>query len=290
MYGHVIVGVDGRSGGRDAASLAALLADRDAFVSLVYVSTSGPNAAVEADLSDPDALAMLLGEELELCGGNAQLERVTAGSVGVGLEHVAEQRDADLIVVGASRHHGISRLFAGDHVASVIHQTPCTIAVAPAGFADNPRLLVRIGVAYDGSPESEVAVAHAGLLAAERHSDLILTHVVEPHFYPPGLGMVAVPVDDADIELEAARQKFGQADGLEVEYVYGSAREALLEFSTTVNMLVCGSRRQGTVRRIAVGSTSQNLARHVHTPLLITPSVDSVMVERWRGRRQAASA
>jgi nucleotide-binding universal stress UspA family protein len=290
MYTHVIVGVDGDQGGRDAAAVAAMLTKRGARLSLVYVSAGGPDAGLDQEFADEDAVAATFQEELDLCGGDAHVGRVTALSVGAGIEQVAQQRGADLIVVGASHRHGITRLFAGDHVRSVIHQNPCAVAVAPRGFAQDPRILTRIGVAYDGSPESEVAVAHAGLLATERHSDVILRHVVEPHFYPPGWGMVAVPVDDPDAELEAARQRLGDADGLAVEHVYGAPRETLLEFSRSVDLLVCGSRRNGPVRRIALGSTSESLARKVDVPLLVAPSSDSPTVERWREQRHAASA
>jgi nucleotide-binding universal stress UspA family protein len=290
MYVNVIVGVDGRPGGRDACALAAMLAGAGACVSLVHVSTTAPDAGVEAEFADKDVLAAVLAEELDLCGGDAQVERVPAPSVAGGLEHVAEHRDADLIVVGATHHHGLARVLSHDHVASVIHRTPCAVAVAPAGFAQNPRVLARIGVGYDGSAESEAAVAHAGLLAAECHSEPVLRHVVEPHVYTAVWGMGAVPADDPAIELQAAHERFGNPDGLQLEHVWGAAREVLLDFSHSVDLLVCGSRRNSGVKRVVLGSTSENLARHIKTPLLIAPAIDSVAVERWRAQRQMTTA
>jgi len=290
MYRNVIVGVDGRQGGRDAAALSAVLTGPAGVLCLVHVNTTGDDAAVDQQVSDADDLAMLLADELELCGGDAQLERVTVLSVGAGLEHVAEQRGADLIVVGAARRHGLTRLLARDDVKSVMNQTPCAVAVAPAGFAQSPRMLARIGVAYDGSAESEVALAHAGLLAAARRSELIVQHAVEPRFYSSGWGMAAVPVDDPAAELALARERLGRADGVEVQHVYGSAGESLLEFSSTVDLLVCGSRHNGTGRRIVLGSTSAKLARHVHSPLLVTPAIDSAAVERWREHQRTVSS
>lgn len=67
MYTSVIVGVDGEQGGRDAAALAATLAPPGALLSLVYVSTT-PNAELDDDFTDEDALAAVLHEELKLCG------------------------------------------------------------------------------------------------------------------------------------------------------------------------------------------------------------------------------
>jgi nucleotide-binding universal stress UspA family protein len=173
---------------------------------------------------------------------------------------------------------------------SVMQRTPCAVAVAPSGFAEGPKALVRIGVAYDGSPESEVALAHAGLLAAAHRSQLIPQHAVAPHFYPTGVGIAAVPVDDPAAELAIARERLGRADGVDVHHVYGPPAESLLEFSRTVDLLVCGSRHIGLGRRIVLGSTSAKLARHVHSPLLVTPAIDSVAVERWHAHQRTVPA
>lgn len=287
MYDNVIIAVDGKQGGRDAAALAAVLTARECSLTLVYASTSGADAALDEELSDSGALAEGLADELDLCGDAPELERVTALSIGAGLEQVAARRDAQLIIVGASRRHGINRLFSRDGVSSVMHHTPCAVAVAPAGFAENPRVLARIGAAFDGSPESEVALAHAGLLAADHRSLLLARHIVEPRVYAAGWG--TVPPVDADSALAAARQRLGQADGVQVDHVYGPVRELLLEFSHEVDLLVCGSRHNGPVKRIAVGSTSEYLARHERTPLLIAPSRDAHSVEQWRERAYEAA-
>jgi nucleotide-binding universal stress UspA family protein len=289
MYTNVIIGVDGEQGGRDAAALAAVLAAPDAHLSLVYVSTT-PNADLDDEFGDEDALARVLHTELELCGGDADLARVTALSIAAGLADVAQERRADLIVLGASHRRGLTRLFAGDHVIAVIHQTPCAVAVAPAGFAQAPRTLGRIGVAYDGSPEGEIALAHAGLLAADHHSDLIACHAIEPDLDPQGRDVSPLTVDDPTIEPDRAPQRLADIDGLQVQTIDGPPRKALAEFSRGVDLLVCGSRRNGPVRRVVLGSTSESLARHPHTPVLVAPSSDSATVARWRAQRQPASA
>ena len=279
MYDDVIIGVDGKQGGRDAAALAAVLTTPGCSLTLVYVSTSGADAARDEELSDSGSLAELLSSELDPVGGDPELERVTALSIGAGIEQAAARHGAQLIIVGASRRHGINRLFCRDGVSSVLHQTPCAVAVAPAGFAENPHVLARIGVALDGSPESEVALAHAGLLAADHRSLLLARHIVEPHVYGCGWGAMVASVD-ADSELAVARQQFDYPDGVQLEHIYGPVRERLLEYSRDVDLLVCGSRHNGPVKRIAVGSTSEYLARHERIP----PSSDPWSVDRWHER------
>jgi nucleotide-binding universal stress UspA family protein len=102
--------------------------------------------------------------------------------------------------------------------------------------------------------------------------------------------MVAVPVDDPIIELQAARERFGSPGGLALEHVCGTARDVLLDFSRSVDLLVCGSRRNGAVKRAVLGSTSDHLARQIKIPLLIAPAVDSLAVEQWRAQRQVTTA
>jgi nucleotide-binding universal stress UspA family protein len=294
MYANVIVGVDGQQGGRDAAVLTAAIARDGAFVTLVYVDVISPMpnhaSKLDIELADDESVRALLQQELHLCGPDARLNRVKATSVGVGLEQAAERHGAELIVVGSSRRHGITRVLSGDDVRSVMHKTPCAVAVAPASYALNPQPLTRVGVAFDGSSQSEVALAHAGLLAGQLHAELALRHVVEPHYYASGFGAMAVPVDDPEIALAAAGERMGEADGLDVEQVYGSAHEELVSFGDRVDLLVCGSRRNGPVRRIALGSTSDYLARHLSIPLLVAPKTDATSVRRWRAQRRAAIA
>ncbi|HET8978892.1 MAG TPA: universal stress protein [Solirubrobacteraceae bacterium] len=291
MYTNLIIGVDGRRGGADAAALAAQLASPGAFMALVYVSSlpyASRASKRELDLADESALPELFAHELDLCGGEARVLRVNARTVGEGLERAAATRGADVIVVGATHRRGWWRVLLGDDVKSVLHHTPCAVAIAPAQHAEHPTPLARIGVACDASPESLVALAHGGLLAAERRSDLLVRHVVTPHYYAPGYGMTPVPVEVPTEEVDAARRLLHQIDGVPVDHVYGLTGERLLELCARVDLLVCGSRHHGLLRRLADGSTSGYLAGHAEVPLLITPAVDDPTVERWRAHQGSA--
>jgi nucleotide-binding universal stress UspA family protein len=133
-----------------------------------------------------------------------------------------------------------------EDVLAVIHHTAETVAIAPVGFADRPHRLDRIGVASDGSAESEVALAHGALLSDARECE-----------------MIVMTVEDSD-------QLVARAD--------------------EVDLLVCGSRRNGPVRRLMLGSASDHLVRHVDVPLIVTAQVDSAAVARWRERHPEAGA
>lgn len=288
MYGNVIIAVGGGPGGCDAARLAATLAGPEAFMTLVFVSTphSGLPMISGLERAGEGALPELLEEEVHLCGGEADVQRVSAASVGAGIEHAAQELGADLVVVGLSRRHGLERLLSRDSSLAVLHRSVCSVAVAPSD--SRPRLAVhRVGVAYDGSPESDVALAHAGQVAAEHGAELILRHVVAPDHIVPRQDAAARLDDDSASRL-AARRRLGRPDGLEVEQVHGLLGPELTAFSADVDLLACGSRHHGLIGRLAVGSTSQHLACQTRAPLLVTPATDPTAVARWRHRDRTA--
>jgi nucleotide-binding universal stress UspA family protein len=263
MYDNLIIGIDGRQGGRDAAALAGLLAGRRARRHLAYVDTPphngrGSDDDLHLELADPDLLPALLEAERQLAGGVAPLLRVSADSVAFGLGEIASREEADLVVVGASRHEGIARHVGHDDVVALLRHTPETIAMAPHGYGSQARRLERIGIAFDGSPESFVALAHAGLLAEGRGCEVVVSRLPEPDDWPPS------------------------APALHV-----ASRAGLVALSRDVDLLVCGSRRLGTLRRLAAGSTSEYLTRHVDVPLLITAPIDTHAVGLWRERHRA---
>jgi nucleotide-binding universal stress UspA family protein len=287
MYTNVIVGVDGQDGGLRASALARSLAAPDARLTLVFVCRQDVNLkhALELEAATDRSIADLLERELSICGRGSWIKRVTAESVGAGLEAVAADCDADLIVVGSSSRHGLARLRAGDDVKSVMHQTPSAVAIAPASCAGRPNVFARIGVAYDGSRESEVALAHAGLLAAGRNAELIIRQVQAPRVYAVGLTAMTAPVSSPTLAVAAAGEPATVPEGLPVETVCGEPRPELVAFSASVQLLVCGSRRKGLMKRIAAGSMSDYLARHSAAPLIVAPSTDTPSVERWLAQR-----
>jgi nucleotide-binding universal stress UspA family protein len=95
---------------------------------------------------------------------------VEARSVAIGLHELAAGRDADLLVIGASGEY--ERAFAGGDTRPVLEDAPCAVAVAPADYSTRPPAWQEIGVAYDGTPGSEQALAVARNLARERAAKL----------------------------------------------------------------------------------------------------------------------
>src|SRR5947209_9164870 len=175
MFTNVLVGVDEEQLGRDAIALATQLVEDGGELTLAHIYHGDARVWHGAARSDGmvDRARRVLEEANQEAGGNAHLRWREAPSVGRGLHELAEAIHADLLVLGSCRHGAVGRVLVGDDTRAALNGAPCGVAVAPAGYADSPARLRRIGVGYDGSPESEHALAVARTLAAEHFAQLV---------------------------------------------------------------------------------------------------------------------
>ena len=106
MFDNVLVGVDGRQGGRDAIALAKRLAAPHAAITLAHVyggHTVGGRAAAIAQALELVSSEQLLEAALADAGVQAHTVSVCESSVGRGVHRLVEGRDRDLLVVGSSQ-------------------------------------------------------------------------------------------------------------------------------------------------------------------------------------------
>jgi nucleotide-binding universal stress UspA family protein len=253
VFDDVLIGVDGRGGGSDAIALAVRLASQRAKLGLAHVYGAGLMPGRGAALllaSEREQARVLLERARAEASLDAELFPCAERSIGLGLRQLATSHGCDLLVVGR-RHHGLfGRAFHSDDTSAALNGTPCPIAVAPPGFAERRRGLGRIGVGYDGSPESEEALEVAGRLAARGDGATVrAVAVVDEHRSPPEL-------DTGAIACEA---------------LSGYPSEVLEGFSQELDLLIVGSRSHGPAGRLFNGSTSNHLARNSGCALLILP-------------------
>ncbi|HVR05989.1 MAG TPA: universal stress protein [Solirubrobacteraceae bacterium] len=275
MFKNVLVGIDGRSGGRDAIALATRLCDRDGKLMLAHVHSgelrpvhAATPGMVAEERSTPEDL---LERERAAAALDAELLSVVSSSPGRGLHEQAEQRGADLLVVGSCSRGLLGRVMAGDDTRAALNGAPCAVAIAARCYADSPVPLARVGVGYDGSPESEAALAAAHEVAAPTHATVHALEVVSIPTYsytglmPPAIG------ESIDVLLKDAEERMHALPGAHGRAVYGLTGEELAAFADDVDLLVVGSRSYGPVRRLVLGSTSHYLERHARCSLLVLP-------------------
>jgi nucleotide-binding universal stress UspA family protein len=176
MFHRVLAGVDGRNGGRDAIALARLLTAEDGQLVLAHVYPLRGDP-LHRDYDDNEAAEYVHARHLltaarEQAGVRAELRWTACTSAGRGLHELAETLGSDLLVVGASARGPLGRVIVGSGTRAAVEGAPCAVSVAPAGYAEHPAAIRKIGVGYDGSPESTSALDVAGALAYELGASL----------------------------------------------------------------------------------------------------------------------
>jgi nucleotide-binding universal stress UspA family protein len=142
MFETIVVGVDGREGGRDALALAASL--QRVFASEVvavhaFPSTTTSAAAPTASTSRSSTTVRprWLGTRSRALPWSARPFVVADGSPGRALHRAASAHGADLIVVGSAHRGRVGRVLAGDVTAGTLHGAPCPVLVAPRGHGEH---------------------------------------------------------------------------------------------------------------------------------------------------------
>lgn len=268
MFDRIVVGVDDYEAGRDAVELARRLISADGKLMLVYVQVAllVPDAG-SRDIDRRRALERL-GPVREDAHVDAELMLCFARSVAAGL-HDAVRRHGDLLVIGASRRDEYQRVFIGDDARDVLEHPPSPVAVAPAGYAMPAPALRRIGVAYDGSPGAEQALAMAREVARERHGELSAFDAVPE---PLRIHDVWSPETEIEEGVARAREWVAALGDVEPHAASGDPAEVLGRYAASVDLLVVGPHEHRRIDDLRGGSTSQGLAGGTPCPLLVLPS------------------
>ncbi len=279
----IIAGVDGTEHSADAVALANTLAPAlDAEVLAVVVHPFGDSdrtagdEVILRDLADSAVAHMRkLGTEID----PERLELVADRSAARGLEREAEWRDAALITVGASQRSRLGRVLLGSTAERLMSGAPCPVAVAPSGYAGEPRQIATIGCAFDGSPESRLALRWASQLADRTGSRIRLLAVHEPRVSNSPLfqGISRVAQDEANRDdlsrtVQAAALDLRGTDmGVDASLLTGGAADELTAQSGEVDLLVIGSRGYGPSRAVLLGSVSAAVVRDAACPVVVVP-------------------
>jgi nucleotide-binding universal stress UspA family protein len=272
VFTNVLVGVDRHLDDCDAVTLAKQLVAQDGRLTLVHVY-HGDSRLWLASASEYEAIEQrraleLLDEARARARVSAQLRYVESSRTGRGLHELADALGADLLVVGSSRTGLLGRALLGDDTRDALNGAPCPVAIAPSAYAEKPVAIRAIGVAYNGSAESEHAVSVARVLATEHGARLSACEAIALPVYAFLGG--PVPVDNA-IEglVEQAQERIAALGGIEPHAVYGNVVDELTLYSASLDLLIVGSRGYGPIGRLVHGSTSSQLAHTARCPLLV---------------------
>ncbi len=272
MFRRVIVGVDGRAGGRDAIALARVLVGPRGRLTLAHVRRGGRHAPRAGDdVERCEASRRLLEAERDAAGVEAELTSITAPSVAGGLHELAGRADADLLAVGSCARGFAGRVLLGNDTRATMSGSPCAVAVAPAAYARDLNAIRTVGIGYDGSAGSRAALALARRIAGERNAELRALDVVALPSAPYAAVTSAVWAEALDDMLADATGELAGLDGVDGRAVLGATDEELASFSRRVDLLLVGCGRPRSGRRLTFGSTLGQLVARASCPLLVLP-------------------
>lgn len=298
----IVIGSDGtaqsdgalRFGGALAQALGARVIVATAFIHTPPLR--GDRGSYDAIMHD-DAAKIAREGAAKVEGVTHVRPAVTSGpSVAEALHHVAEVENADLLVVATSARRRIAGHQPGSIAERVTHHSPCSVAVVPP--RDDVPCFQRIGVAIDGTRAAQTALELAGRLADHAGGEapkLRLLHVSQPpgtftHLPQPGLpAPTAEPVFEQRRleELAAGAETHGE---VEIDQRPGEPAAELVRMSEDVDLLVTGSRDQGALKRLLLGSVSTHLVRHATCPVIVVPAVTGITSGWMTASTRAAGA
>jgi nucleotide-binding universal stress UspA family protein len=161
----------------------------------------------------------------------------------------------------------------------LLNGAPCAVAVAPRGFARGEHFgLGIVGVGYDGSEESRLALHQATRLAARLDATLRLIAVVPPKPRERAAGHAPPSREDLDRRLQEAEELVARAasgggapPGVETVLLDGDPAATLADQGVELDLLVVGSRDYGPLLRTMLGGVAAKVIRTAPCPVLVVP-------------------
>ncbi|WP_018253413.1 universal stress protein [Salinispora mooreana] len=180
---------------------------------------------------------------------------------------------AGLVVLGSRGLGGFAGLLVGSTAGSVAAHAHCPVVVVRGG-ADHRERTGHVAAGVDGSEQSLLALGFAVEQAAARK---VALHVLRAWRPPPGQRPPSAP--DARTDARAARAELEESLTrwrrafpdlqITVEVAEGNPAELLVTASRNAQLVVVGSRGRGGLAGMLLGSVSQQLLHHAHSPVAV---------------------
>jgi nucleotide-binding universal stress UspA family protein len=272
-----LIGVDATARSEDAVALGRRLAlTGDGRVIVAAVTPADHPQRDEARAAVRRMSGLLLG----VLPGRIHTAVVPGRSPAEALHRLAETEHASVLVVGSSHRGRLGRILPGGTGERLLFGSPCAVALAPDGYrAHAAGPVKRVGVAYDGSAESEAAFATA-LSAAQAHGATFEIITVVPNEVSgvsafAGVGSYEVVRSQLERTLRNAQREAAAhvPERVPVERVEldGHPPVRLAEHSAQLDLLFVGSRGYGPLHAVIVGGTSSALLRDAQCPVIVLP-------------------
>ena len=284
----ILVGVVPDASGSDAIALGAVL--QKAYDAEVVLGNIYPHAASRSGVRKVDAewLAYLQQEARDVLSdvaistrqfGLQEYETAIHGhpSSGLGLAELAQQVDADLIVIGSAPGSSNGRFLIGSTADQLLHGSQVPVALAPTGYRRvRPDELGRLVVAFQDTPESRRALRWAAEHSNGRRITaltVLLRHrVMGSNQAFDGESLIVEQVrKDAQDSLDEALTEI-DASATAVITAGDDTVSALQRLDWNGDeLLVLASSKGGVLRRVFLGDMTYTLVRATPVPAVVLP-------------------
>jgi len=241
----------------------------DAAVTVLYVDKSAAETDAGVDFADVES-AVAVAEYLEREGVDVT-RRVEGGEpIAREILAVADELDADELVMGGRKRSGVARVLLGSTVHDVFVSTdrPVTITGTEMSIHRGPRRLV---LPVDSNAERV------------RHQvDYVRNLPIEPgeiqatvlHVFAEQDYAGAPPHEFADVDAAVEAADALEADGMDVERVAigGGVEETIVEEAQErgATGIVMGGRKRSGVQKVILGSITQDVLLSADRPITLT--------------------
>ena len=171
----------------------------------------------------------------------------------------AQEKHADIIIVGRHGRTGLLRLMMGNVTAKVIGHAPCNVLVVSPGASTEFKDIL---VTTDGSRYSKAAFLEAISIAKRCNSRLIAVSVAHSD------EEIKSAQDNVQMALELASQ-----EGLNIEgaAVIGKSYDAIVDMAKQkqADLIIVGSHGRRGLERLLMGSVTERVIGHSGTAVLV---------------------
>ncbi len=285
----MIVGVEATERSRDALALGLRMADGlDADLVAAYVHAYAELGGLLAGGPPSEALQLIedvadaahasvrdLAEDMDV----KDLRLTSASSAAAGLQALADETRAGLVVLGSSRRSGLERVLPGGTAERLLSGSSVTVAVAPGGYHARDRALRVLGCGFDGSPAAYEALRWTADLArrAEARVRILAVHRRHAFDHVPAVGAFGTRSVHAELHarlrerVDAAAAELADDSQVEPALLEGDPAQTLAEHSEQLDLLVLGSRGYGPLRSVLLGSVSAQVIREAACAVVVIP-------------------
>ncbi|HEX2468284.1 MAG TPA: universal stress protein [Solirubrobacterales bacterium] len=297
----IIIGYEPTSQGLDALQLGEVLAETLAARPVITTVLPWPEYLMnEDDLEQALAIdtAEIFAVARDRLGAlDPETRAIANTSPAEALYDLADREHALLIVVGSTHRGALGRVLPGSVGVSLLHGSPCAVAVAPGDYAARAEhRLQHMAVAFDGSPEAWAALETGIGLAEQVHAAFTVLAVAEPTHYGYAASLSALTAGEyRTYEQEAKRRALDAAVArapanlaVEARLMNGDAGALLAEASGEFDLLLIGSRAYGPLRRTLLGSVAAKVMDRAACPVLVLPrgaGMDPMQTQQAFGQR-----